>query len=204
MAEENTPDDVDQVDDPTGEQHDRDDEDVRDDDRDQRRRARGLDDEDDDRDAEHLGDAGKRALERMKRERKAARDELEAVKAELRKYQDKDKSESERLTETAQTATARAEKAETSLRALQAALEHAPEWATFDQIRYCAKRLRGESDEELEADATEFYELIGARKAERPKPAGKPRERLRPGSTDPDEPIEETDPKRLAAMVPRG
>jgi hypothetical protein len=174
--------------------------------REQRRRDRGLDDgqDDDDPDAEHLGDAGKRALDRMKAEKKAQARELAEIKAELQKYRDKDKTETERLTESAQTATVRAEQAETSFKALQAALEHAPEGATLEHVRKCAKRIRGSSDEELEADAAELYELMDIRKAERPKPGSKPRERLRPGGTDPEEPVEETDPRKLAALIPRG
>lgn len=202
MADENdAPKPADEVDE-QGEQ-DRDDAGQADDDRDTRRRERELDDEGDDRDADKLGDAGKRALDRMKADRKAAEKKAADLEAELKKYRDKDKTETERLSESAQTATARAEKAETSFKALQAALEHAPEGATLEHVRKCARRIRGESDEELEADAAELYELMDIRKKDQPKPGAKPRERLRPGGTDPEEPVEETDPRKLAALIKR-
>lgn len=203
MADENdAPKPADEVDEDTGEQ-DRDDDGQADDDRDQRRRERKLDDDEDDRDADKLGDAGKRALDRMKADRKTAEKKAADLEAELKKYRDKDKTETERLSESAQTATVRAEKAETSFKALQAALEHAPEGATLEHVRKCAKRIRGESDEDLEADAAELYELMDIRKKDQPKPGSKPRERLRPGGTDPEEPVEETDPRKLAALIKR-
>lgn len=119
---------------------------------------------------------------------------------ELRKYKDADKSESERLQERASTAESRAGTAEARAKALEIAMERAPEHATLAQVRAVAKRVRGDDDDELEADADELFELMapkaGAKTPQRPK------ERLKGGAA-PDEEPEETDPKKLAALIPR-
>jgi hypothetical protein len=69
-----------------------------------------------------------------------------------------------------------------------------------------AKRLMGDTEEELEADADELLETFGAqREPDSDKDGGKPtrpKERLRSGAA-PDEEPDETDPQKLAADVPR-
>ena len=64
-----------------------------------------------------------------------------------------------------------------------------------------AKRLIGATEEELEADADELLESFGGDKTP-PGKGGKPKERLRSGAA-PDEEPDETDPRKLAASVPR-
>lgn len=66
-----------------------------------------------------------------------------------------------------------------------------------------AKRLVGETEEELEQDADDL--LASFKTTDDDQPAGprrRPTERLRPGAAPSSEP-EETDPDKLAAMVPR-
>jgi chromosome segregation ATPase len=123
--------------------------------------------------------------------------ELEPLAAKARELEDANKSETEKLVEDRDTHKSRADTAEVSLRKLTAALEAAPEGATLAQVRAVAKRLSGDTEEELAADAEELYELVGAKKTKVP---GKPKENLRGGS-DPDEPVEETDPRKLAAQI---
>lgn len=74
-----------------------------------------------------------------------------------------------------------------------------------------AKRLTGKTREELEADADELLEDLGVsgdgtnqqqRGSAGQGLSGKPRENLR-GGTAPDQEVEETDPAKLAAMIPR-
>jgi membrane protein involved in colicin uptake len=68
-----------------------------------------------------------------------------------------------------------------------------------------AKRLVGESEEELEADADELLASFTQTKGSAADGGGKPtrpKERLRPGASSDEEP-EETDPRKLAAAVPR-
>jgi hypothetical protein len=154
-----------------------------------------------------LRDPGKRALDAMKRERNAARKELADIRAELKKFQDKDKSEAQRLEEAREEATTRAAKAEERHRALSVAMDRAPAHATLAQVRAVAKRVRGESDDDLEADADELFELLApAPPAKDDKPerkvAGRPRERLR-GGGDPDDEPEESDPRKLADLIRR-
>jgi hypothetical protein len=66
-----------------------------------------------------LGDAGKQAIDRMKAERNAAAKELKAAQAKLKEFEDRDKTEAEKLAaraeaaeKLAQAATARAVQAE--------------------------------------------------------------------------------------------
>jgi len=124
---------------------------------------------------------------------------LREAQAELNKIKDKDKTESQRLIEERDSHKTAAEKSADELRRMNIATDLAPEGATLAQLRKVAKRLRGDSEEELEADAKELWEDFGPSKA---PTAGRPKERLRGGS-DPDEDPDEKDPKKLAALIPR-
>lgn len=165
------------------------------------------DDKDKPDDAPDLGDAGKKAIDAMKRERNAAKRELAEIRDKLKKYEDEGKSETQRLQEAAEEAKTRAGKAEAGLLRMQVALENAPEGATLAQIRAVAKRLAGESKEDMEADAEELFALVAPTRSEKddgdkkPLPT-KPREKLR-GGGDPDDEPEVTDPRKLAALIGR-
>ena len=117
----------------------------------------------------------------------------------LKKYEDQNKSEAERLSEAAQESRTRAERAEANLRRREIAEERAPEHATLAQIKAVAKRLSGESDEDLEADADELFALL-VPEPPKPRTPSRPKERLR-GGGEPDEEPEETDPRRLADLI---
>lgn len=156
-------------------------------------------------DSGQLGDAGKKALDAMKRERNQARKELQAAQQRLKEYDDANKSETQRLQEAAEDYKTRLAEAESTLRRRQVAEDRAPEHATMTQIKAVAKRLQGESDEDLETDADELFGLLAPKPAEPPaRVPSRPAERMPRGGGDPDEPPEETDPKKLAAMIPRG
>jgi hypothetical protein len=173
-------------------------------------------------DTEQLGDAGKKALDAMKRERNQARKDLNEARKELndfrgklKEFEDKDKSEFQRLQEAAEDAKSRAVKAETVLRKSKIAEERAPKGATLAQIKAVAKRLSGDTDDELGDDADELFALLAPPPVdeEKTKPdkddtpsrktvPSKPRERLR-GGGDPDEEPEENDPVKLADLIGR-
>ncbi|GIF14795.1 hypothetical protein [Actinoplanes teichomyceticus] len=113
-----------------------------------------------------LGDAGKQAIDRMKAERNAARNEARELKARLAQFEaaeqakaDADKSEAERR------AAAEERAAAAELRALR--LEVAAEKGLSPAQ---AKRLVGATREELEADADELLEAFPARQADPEKP----------------------------------
>lgn len=124
--------------------------------------------------------------------------ELEPLAAKAKELEDANKSETEKLIEDRDASKSRADSAEMRATKFSIALEHAPESATVKQIQSVAKRLSGSTEEELEADAVELYEMFGA-SAKKPQQR-KPTEKLRGGS-DPDEPIEETDPRKLADLI---
>ena len=106
-------------------------------------------------------DAVKNAL-KAERERAAAADkELKKLAAELKKYQDRDKSEQEKLEEAKTTAEKEAAEAKAELLRLRVAAKKQlpPE---------LAERLRGEDEKELEQDADRLLELV------KPKAQGDP------------------------------
>lgn len=154
-------------------------------------------------DPKGLGDAGKRAIDAMKKERNAARKELADAQKKIKEYSDKDKTESQRLQESAEDAKTRAARAEVTHRKLQTALDRAPEGASLTHIKAVAKRLSGDTDEELETDADELFALLTP-SAEPPtkKLPAKPQEKLTGGGDPNDEP-EEKDPRKLADLIGR-
>jgi len=168
------------------------------------RKDRDQNDNDDEGDPSALRDPGKRALDSMKRERNAARKELAEARKRLKDIDDKGKTDTERLTEAHKEAASRAEKAESSYLALTVAMDRAPAHATLAQVRAVAKRIRGESEEDLEADADELFEMVvpAPKQDDTPKKRvpSNPRTRLR-GGADPEEEPEENDPRKLAAAI---
>ena len=121
--------------------------------------------------------------------------------AELKKYEDQNKSDAERLQEALSEHQTRAQKAEAALKRREIAEARAPEHATIAQIKAVAKRLAGESDDDLEADADELFALLAPAPATAKTPA-RPKEKLK-GGAEPDEAPAETDPRKLAALIPR-
>lgn len=178
-----------------------------DDEPDRKDRAPKDQNSDDEGDPAALRDPGKRALDSMKRERNAARKELAEARKRLKDIDDKGKTDTERLTEAHKEAAARAEKAESSFMALSIAMDRAPAHATLAQVKAVAKRIRGESEEDLEADADELFEMVvPAPKQQDDTPKKRvpsnPRTRLR-GGADPEDEPEESNPRKLAEAIRR-
>lgn len=123
----------------------------------------------------------------LRKRLKEAEDNLKAVS-------DKDKSAEEKEAEKVRTLEGRATTAESQVARLTVALKKG---LTLSQ----AKRLVGETEEELEADADELLETFG-KPEERKAPAGKPKEKLKGGGSPSEEP-QETDPAKLAARIRR-
>lgn len=122
----------------------------------------------------------------------------------LKKYEDANKSESERLQEERDSHKTRAEKAEASLKRREIAEARAPEHATVAHIKAVAKRLAGESDEDMESDADELFALLApAPVAPAAKTPSRPQERLRGGAEPDENDNEPSDPRKLAALIPR-
>jgi len=150
-----------------------------------------------------------RALHRKQEERAKANDakvrELEPLAKRAKELEDAGKSDMERLTSELQGHTVRADKAEQELMRLRVAVRKG-----LTEVQ--ARRLVGSSEEELEADAEDLMASFRPATPE-PEPEPEPRsdnsrrrpqERLRPGAVpDADTEPEETDPRKLAAMVPR-
>lgn len=125
--------------------------------------------------------------------------------AALQKYEDANKSESQRLQEERDQHLSRADKAEAALKRREIAEVIAPAHATLTQIKAVAKRMAGDSAEDLEADARELFELLAPEPEEKPAPktTARPKEKLRGGSAPDDEDIQPSDPRKLAALIPR-
>lgn len=128
---------------------------------------------------------------------KKANDEAAASRHKLKELEDRDKSDSEKLAERVAAAEKRAADAEAKALRLEVA---AAKGLTPSQV----KRLVGTTREELEADADELLADFAPRSHndDPPPPGGRPKERLRGGS-DPTEEPEETDPRKLADLIPR-
>lgn len=128
---------------------------------------------------------------------KKANDEAAASRHKLKELEDRDKSDSEKLTERIAAAEKRAADAEANALRLEVA---AAKGLTPSQV----KRLVGTTREELEADAVELLADFASTRTETdpPPPGGRPKERLR-GGGDPTEEPEESDPRKLADLIPR-
>lgn len=127
--------------------------------------------------------------------------ELEPLASKAKQLEDANKTEMQKLTEALEASKAEGAKSTGALLKLEVALDKAPEGMSVAQVRKLAKRLTGSTKEELESDAEELFDEF--------KPAGtagripgRPKERLR-GGGDPTEEPEETDPRKLAARIPR-
>ena len=158
-----------------------------------------------DKDADSETDTA--ALDKWKKFSRQNEAEAKRLAAKLKEYEDKDKTEAQRLQEAADSFKTRAERAEALHKRREIAEESAPEHATIAQIKAVAKRLSGESDDELEKDAEELFALIAPAPTQTTTPPknqqpGKPKANLR-GGGDPDSGNDETDPAKLAALIPR-
>lgn len=100
-----------------------------------------------------LGDAGKKALDAERREKRAAEKRAAELEARLKEFEDRDKTESTRAIERAEAA----EKAAAAAEARATRLEIAAEKGLTPAQ---AKRLVGDTREELEADADELLETF--------------------------------------------
>jgi len=130
-----------------------------------------------------LGDAGKKALDserKARREAEARLKELEPLAQKAQALEDAQKTELERLTGRIGDLETSLSHTETWARRLEAALAKAPEGATVDIIREAAKRISGDTAEELEADAEQFMTLLVQTQTTKPGDA-KPHETLSPG-----------------------
>lgn len=122
------------------------------------------------------------------------RREAREATARAKEFEDRDKTEAQKLEERATGAEQRAKAAELDLARTRVALRKG---LTEQQ----AKRLIGETEEQLEADADDLLASF-TQESDVPDASRRPRERLRPGAVPAVEP-EETDPAKLAAQVPR-
>lgn len=133
-------------------------------------------------------------IENLRKEVGTIKADRDHLKAKAQEIEDAKLGEKERAEKTATEATQRAAKAEADAARLRVALKKG---LTETQ----AKRLVGESEEDLEKDADELLESF--KKEEDDDAPRRPRERLRPGAAPGAEP-EKSDPASLAAEVPRG
>lgn len=133
-------------------------------------------------------------LEKWKALARKHEKEAKALSKRAQELEDKDKTESQRAADRATKAEKDASDARTELLKLKVALRKG---LTETQ----AKRLVGETEEDLESDADELLESFKPANEKGNGPGAKPKESLR-GGGDPTEDPEEMDPRKLAAMVP--
>lgn len=150
-------------------------------------------------DPKDLGDAGKKALEEERKARRDAEKQLKAVNDRLRELEDKDKSDSEKLTGRV----AELEKELTAEKGRAMRLEVALDKGL---TKTQARRLVGDTEDDLVADADDLLASFkpAAPEEQKPAPPGStPKETLRPGAapTEP-EPTKE-DLRKAIDAIPR-
>lgn len=132
-------------------------------------------------------------VEKLKAALKKANKEAEQHRLKLKELEDRDKSDTEKLSEANRTLEERARKAEIDACRMRVGLRKG---LTEAQVR----RLIGDTEEELEADAADLLDSF--KTAEPAAPAGaRPKERLRPGAVPDAEP--DMDPAAIVAAIPR-
>lgn len=148
--------------------------------------------------ADQLGDGGKKALDAERAARKAAEARIREFEQAASEAEKAKLGDTERLTLERDEHKSGRETAEAKALRYSVALDKG-------LSKTLAKRLVGKTREELEADADELLSLTGGGPAtgERKPPAGKAREALPRGGGDPTGEVEETDPAKLAAKIPR-
>jgi hypothetical protein len=164
------------------------------------------------RDDTDSGDPGERSetdtaakeLEKWKAMSRKNEKALRDAQAKLQEFENAKLSESERLQKERDDLKSKAEKAQAELSRMRIAAETAPEGATLAQLNKVAKRMTGDDDAALEADARELWEDFGPGRSAAKPPVSKPKEKLRGGTGDPDDDDDVGfDPAKLAALVPR-
>lgn len=125
---------------------------------------------------DELGDAGKRALDRERQARRDAEKRLKEAEDRLKAASDAEKSELEKLNDNLTDARSKAEATSAQLMRLEVALEAAPEGMPIAKVRSLAKRLTGDTREDLLADAEELFSEFGSGRppegGPKPKPKG--------------------------------
>lgn len=149
--------------------------------------------------------AGKQALEEERRARRDAEKTANDLKAELKKFEDRDQSDGEKLADRVTAAEKRADEADA--RSLRLEVAHAKGLTPVQ-----SKRLVGDTKEELERDADEILEAFGGKpageaddgkEAKDGPPSPRPKPNLSGGSDPAGSEPDETDPRKLASMIPR-
>ena len=104
---------------------------------------------------EQLGDGGKKALQEERRKARAAERQLGELQKRLQQFEDRDKTEAQKLTDAKTAAEQQAAEATAKLLRYEvAAAKKLPaEWAS---------RLQGSTQEDLEADADALLGALGA------------------------------------------
>lgn len=135
-------------------------------------------------------------VEKLKAALRKANKEAEQFRLKLKEFEDRDKTESEKLADTNRTLEERARKAEIDLCRYRVAMRKG---LTETQ----ARRLVGESEEDFESDADELVAAFKGDEPEAPPPAtgGRPKEKLKPGAVADAEP--DPDPAEAVAAIPR-
>lgn len=135
---------------------------------------------------------------------------LREAQKKIDDFENKALTESQRLEKERDGYRSTAESASSQLKHMNVAIEHAPAHATLAQLRKVARRLSGKTDDELEADAKELWEDFAptgsastdATGSKTGSVAGKPKERLK-GGADPSEELDEMNPAKIVANIPR-
>lgn len=154
-------------------------------------------------------DTAKAKISKANREARQLRErlkQLEPLAEKAKELEDANKTELEKLTERASGAEDRATSAELRALRMEVALDKAPDGMPVTKIRALAKRLTGSTQEELEADAEELFAEFAPASDASTNGDGRPKETLPKVPLPNSENLrldDETDPRKLAARLPR-
>lgn len=161
-----------------------------------------------DPDAEGLDDTAREKIRKGNSEAANLRRRLKEAEAKATELDDLKKSQlskEEQLTASNKELEGKVGETEARALRLEVALEAAPDDMSPREVAKYAKRISGNSKEELEADAKEFFaDLAGPKEGDNGGDGvtRRPKERLR-GGGDPTEEADETNPRKLAEAIPR-
>lgn len=136
-------------------------------------------------------------VEKLKAALRKANKEAEQFRLKLKEFEDRDKTDSEKLVETNRILEDKVRKAEIDLCRYRVAMRKG---LTETQ----ARRLVGESEEDFESDADELVAAFkggGEPEEKTPATGGRPKEKLRPGAVPDAEP--DPEPAEVLAAIPR-
>ena len=154
-----------------------------------------------------LGDAGQKAIAAERKARRDAEQKAKDLEARLAQLEDKDKTDTQRLTEQVTSLTQERDAAKASLDRLTIAIEKGLPEDLAKRVTGGARRIAGGDPDELASDAEDYFSTLGpvpgtdAGSGSTPPPSSRPQPKPLPGGGDPEAAPEETDLTKIGERM---